>query len=190
MRRVYNGNIHDRVISTKSPETTPGIRRGPRRDRTRWYRFRDSCRTCVRMPRGACNAPTRIAVQADARYIGRWNFLAVQAVPVDLGEPHVRKDIATAAVQVAKALRQIGGEERAQQVLGAGLEEGRIIDIAREDLLIQLDRIVFLRVKGWISSKHLEKQNTHAPPVDTRIVSVSPDDFRSEVVGRAWSQSG
>ncbi len=57
-----------------------------------------------------------VAVGHERREVRGGDLAAVEAVPVDLGEPHVAEDVLGAARQVAEALGQVGGEEVLEQV--------------------------------------------------------------------------
>lgn len=91
-------------------------------------------------------------------------------------------DVVHARLQVAVALRQVHLQQVPQQVLQVGPEVGREADLARNDLLVDLNRLVGeeRRVPGG----HLVHQHTQRPPVDGFVVTLTEDDLRGEVLGR------
>ena len=117
--------------------------------------------------RASDNLLATIAIGQDGRDVRRGDLSPIQTVPVHFGEPHVTKDILAASVQVSKSFRQIGRQEVLEQVpeqrprtceqtktnltkinsLHARFKVRWVADLARDNLLVELDRVSILCVK-------------------------------------------
>lgn len=90
--------------------------------------------------------------------VWRVNVLLLQPVPRDLGEPRVVHNVLAAAVQVAESLGQIGRDELLQQVMGVGVDVGRILDARLEDVFVDLHGRAAVP-EGREAAQHLEDED-------------------------------
>ena len=96
-------------------------------------------------------------------------------------EPRVAADVLRAVPKGAQPPRQIGREQLGDQVARLARHVPRVVDLAREDVLVE--RHAVLRVERRVSDEHLVDEDTARPPVDRLAVSLVEDDLRREVLG-------
>jgi hypothetical protein len=100
---------------------------------------------------------------AHRRHVGRVNVLLLQPVPRDLGEPRVVHDVLAAAVEVAEALGQVGGDELLQQVVGVRVDVWRVLDPRLEDVFVDLHGRAAVP-EGREAAQHFEDEDAERPP--------------------------
>lgn len=109
---------------------------------------------------------------SDRWYVGRINVLFLQAVPCDLCEPRVVHDILAAAVQVAEALGEVGGDELLQQVVGIGMDVGRVLDPRLEDVFVDFHRRAAVPERRE-AAEHLKDEDAKRPPASVSMAIFS-----------------
>lgn len=103
-----------------------------------------------------------------------------QTAPVEGTEPLVLRDVRNTTFHIAQTLRRVLHEELRYDILQCLRKRRGIIDFARDDLLIDLHRLVVIERRPTVD--HLEDEHTQGPVVHSVIVSLVQDDFGREVV--------
>jgi hypothetical protein len=95
---------------------------------------------------------------AHRRHVWRVNVLLLEAVPRYFGEPRVVHDVFAAAVQIAQALGQVGGDEFLQQVVRVWVDVGWVFDARLEDVFVNLHGRAAVP-EGREAAQHLEDED-------------------------------
>ena len=90
----------------------------------------------------------RIGVSLHLWYVRRRDLLAVESFPVDFLKPRMTEDISRSVGEITESFRDVGGEERFEEILGVGSEVGGVADFSSDDFLVQSHRIRIFR-KEW-----------------------------------------
>ena len=100
---------------------------------------------------------------ADRWHVGCVNVLFLQPVPRYLCEPGMVHHVLAAAVQVAKSLSQIRGDELLEQVMRVGVDVGRVFDPRFEDVFVNLHGRAAVP-EGGEAAEHFEDEDAERPP--------------------------
>jgi len=71
--------------------------------------------------------------------------------------------ILAAAGQVAEALGQVGGDQAGEEVLSVGVDVGRVLDAAFEDVFVDFHRGARVP-EGGEAAEHFEDEDAEGPP--------------------------
>ena len=113
---------------------------------------------------GACMPKSHEQQHSRLRNSGTHaNRLALDEVPVDALEPAVVLDVRRTVLEVPKALREIRGEKPPDEVLGDKVDVRREGELARQDLLVDLERRV--GEEWWVPGEEFEEEHAERPEV-------------------------
>lgn len=94
----------------------------------------------------------------DRWHVRRVNVLFLQPVPRYLCEPGMVHYVLAAAVQVAKSLGQVGGDELLQQIMRVGVDVRRVFDARLEDVFVDFHRRAAVP-EGSEAAQHFEDED-------------------------------
>jgi hypothetical protein len=91
-------------------------------------------------------------------------------IPVHTSEPFVSFDIVWTIFGASQAYVSICTEKTFYQISCFWLNVRREFVVTVHNLLVDTKRVII--VKGWITCKHLENEDTKCPPVNELIVAL------------------
>lgn len=124
------------------------------------------------------------------------DFTPLQCAPVDSPEPRMHQHIVCTPDQVSKPFSTIGMEECLYQVAREGIDVGRPVNFALEDLFVYAKGVIVVerlhrhrqrmtrsdQRTYRIPDQHLIAQNPTCPPIYRLAVSIALNNFRSQIL--------